>query len=121
MGFKRKRFVAVALDGAFRAPAVAPLLQRLVQARAEAQADGVGLGVVSMLSFEDTVKALQVRCQQHVCIPLSHMQASASLVARSAPAYSLHMCALYSLDRCRGSCIMTLTWRCSSAHCEAEM
>ena len=61
VGFKRKRFVAVALDGAFRAPAVAPLLQRLVKARAEAKAGGVGLGVVSMLSFEGTVKALQVR------------------------------------------------------------
>ena len=60
VGFKRKRFVAVALDGEFRAPAVAPLLQRLVKARAEAKAGGVGLGVVSMLSFEGTVKALQV-------------------------------------------------------------
>ena len=61
VGFKRKRFVAVALDGAFRAPAVAPLLQRLIKARAEAKAGGVGLGVVSMLSFEGTVKALQAR------------------------------------------------------------
>jgi hypothetical protein len=60
VGFKRKRFVAVALDGAFRVPAVAPLLARLVDARARARADGVGLGLVSMLSFEATVKALQV-------------------------------------------------------------
>jgi len=59
VGFKRKRFVAVALDGAFRAPAVAPLLLRLAKARADAGADGVGLGLVSMLSFEGTVKALQ--------------------------------------------------------------
>ena len=68
VGFKRKRFVAVALDGAFRAPAVAPLLQRLVKARAEAKAGGVGLGVVSMLSFEGTVKALQVRPQQNLYV-----------------------------------------------------
>jgi hypothetical protein len=60
VGFKRKRFVAVALDGAFRVPAVAPLLARLVEARKRAHADGVGLGLVSMLSFEATVKALQV-------------------------------------------------------------
>ena len=61
VGDKRKRFTAVALDGSFRVSAVAPLLNKLIKMRNDAGASDLGIGVVSMLGFSGTRKALQVR------------------------------------------------------------
>lgn len=61
VGYGRKRFALVALDGEFRVSAVAPLLKRLVSARNDAGASDLGLGVASMSGFSGTFKALQVR------------------------------------------------------------
>lgn len=61
VGDTRKRFAAVALDGVFRVPAVAPLLIKLIKARNDAKAADLGIGIVSMLGFSTTCKALQVR------------------------------------------------------------
>lgn len=62
MGYGRKRFALVALDGDFRVPAVAPLLTHLVTARNKAGNTELGIGVASMAGFNDTFKALQVDC-----------------------------------------------------------
>ncbi|KAK9919093.1 hypothetical protein WJX75_009336 [Coccomyxa subellipsoidea] len=56
---KRKRFTAVALDGSFRVSAVAPLLNKLIKMRSDAGASDLGIGVVSMLGFSGTRKALE--------------------------------------------------------------
>ncbi len=61
VGYGRKRFALVALDGKFRVSAVAPLLTHLVCARSDAGASDLGLGVASMSGFSGTFKALQVR------------------------------------------------------------
>ena len=68
MGYRRKRFALVALDGKFRVSAVAPLLSRLIKARNDASASDLGLGVASMSGFNSTFKALQVRQFQLSCI-----------------------------------------------------
>ena len=60
MGYGRKRFALVALDGEFRVSAVAPLLTHLIRARKEAGASDLGLGLASMSGFNGTFKALQV-------------------------------------------------------------
>jgi hypothetical protein len=60
MGFSRKHFAVVALDGPFRTAAVAPLLAKLITKRAGADASALGIGIASMLGFADTSKALQV-------------------------------------------------------------
>lgn len=60
-GDTRKRFTAVALDGQFRISAVAPLLNKLIQMRNDTGATDMGIGIVSMLGFSATSKALQVR------------------------------------------------------------
>ena len=64
MGYGRKRFALVALDGEFRVSAVAPLLTHLIGARNDAGASDLGLGVASMSGFNGTFKALQVRHAQ---------------------------------------------------------
>ena len=61
VGYGRKRFALVALDGEFRVSAVAQLLTHLISARKEAGANDLGLGVASMSGFNGTSKALQVR------------------------------------------------------------
>lgn len=63
MGFSRKHFAVVALDGPFRVAAVAPLVTRIVKKRAEAKASDLGIGIASMFGFSDTSKALQVRAR----------------------------------------------------------
>lgn len=66
---KRKHFIAVQMDGAHRLSSVAPLLDSLVK---EVQRDPtVGIGLVSMLGFEDTAKALKAGA-----IPLSSLRSS---------------------------------------------
>ena len=60
MGYGRKRFALVVLDGEFRVPAVAPVISQLVSARNKAGADDLGIGVASMSGFSSTFKALQV-------------------------------------------------------------
>ena len=55
----RRHFIAVQLDGAYRLKALVPVLETLV---AQVQRDpSVGIGLVSMLGFEDTAKTLKVR------------------------------------------------------------
>lgn len=61
MGYGRKRFALVALDGEFRVSAVAPLLARLIAARNKADNNDLGIGVASMSGFSGTFKSLQVR------------------------------------------------------------
>ena len=68
LGDTRKRFTAVALDGQFRISAVAPLLNKLIQMRNDADASDMGIGIVSMLGFNATSKALQVR-RLHTGLP----------------------------------------------------
>jgi hypothetical protein len=61
LGFTRKHFAVVALDGPFRVPAVAPLLQRLIKLRSkDARGSDLGIGIDSMMGFTDTSKLLQV-------------------------------------------------------------
>lgn len=60
MGYGRKRFALVALDGEFRVSAVAPVLMHLITARNKAGSAGLGIGVASMSGFSGTFKALQV-------------------------------------------------------------
>lgn len=73
IGDTRKRFMAVALDGQFRISAVAPLLKKLIQMRNDTNASDLGIGIVSMLGFSATSKALQVRpgipCRSLPCAP----------------------------------------------------
>jgi len=61
VGYGRKRFALVALDGEFRVSAVAPLLARLIAARNKADNNDLGIGVASMSGFSGTFKSLQVR------------------------------------------------------------
>ena len=63
MGYGRKRFALVVLDGEFRVPAVAPVISQLVNARNKAGAEDLGIGVASMSGFSSTLKALQVSYQ----------------------------------------------------------
>ena len=59
MAKKRTHFIAVQLDGAYRLKTLVPVLKRLVQ---ECKRDkAVGIGLVSMLGFEDSAKTLKVR------------------------------------------------------------
>lgn len=60
VGYGRKRFALVALDGEFRVSAVAPVLMHLITARNKAGSAGLGIGVASMSGFSGTFKALQV-------------------------------------------------------------
>ena len=60
VGYGRKRFALVVLDGEFRVPAVAPVITQLITARNQAGADDLGIGVASMSGFSSTFKALQV-------------------------------------------------------------
>ena len=60
MGYGRKRFALVVLDGVFRVPAVAPVIVQLIEARRQAGADDLGIGIASMSGFSSTFKALQV-------------------------------------------------------------
>ena len=60
VGYGRKRFALVALDGKFRVSAVAPLLTHLISARNDAGTSDLGIGVASMSGFSGTFKALQV-------------------------------------------------------------
>ena len=57
MGYGRKRFALVVLDGEFRVPAVAPVITQLVSARNKADADDLGIGVASMSGFSSTVQS----------------------------------------------------------------
>lgn len=59
VGYGRKRFALVALDGEFRVSAVAPVLMHLITARNKAGSAGLGIGVASMSGFSGTFKALQ--------------------------------------------------------------
>ena len=55
----RRHFIAVQLDGAYRLKALVPVLESLV---AQVQRDpAIGIGLVSMLGFEDTAKTLKVQ------------------------------------------------------------
>lgn len=67
MGYGRKRFALVALDGKFRVSAVAPLLTHLICARNDAGASDLGIGLASMSGFSGTFKALQVRGSSFPC------------------------------------------------------
>lgn len=58
MAKKRTHFIAVQLDGAYRLKTLVPVLKRLVE---ECKRDkAVGIGLVSMLGFEDSAKTLKV-------------------------------------------------------------
>jgi len=58
MANKRTHFIAVQLDGAYRLKTLVPVLENLVEG---VKGDGqVGIGLVSMLGFEDTAKTLRV-------------------------------------------------------------
>ena len=63
VGYGRKRFALVALDGEFRVSAVAPVLMHLITARNKAGNADLGIGVASMTGFSCTFKALQVCLQ----------------------------------------------------------
>lgn len=65
MAKKRTHFIAVQLDGAYRLKALVPLLKRLVE---ECKKDkAVGIGLVSMLGFEDSAKTLKVPLVSMYC------------------------------------------------------
>lgn len=58
MAKKRTHFIAVQLDGAYRLKTLVPVLKALVE---ECKKDkAVGIGLVSMLGFEDSAKTLRV-------------------------------------------------------------
>lgn len=68
LGYSRKHFAIVALDGAFRVPAVAPLLNKLFKLRKEdPKSADLGIGIDSMMGFTDTCRLLQA---SHNIIPL---------------------------------------------------
>lgn len=48
----------VQLDGAYRLATLKPVLQKLVESAAQNQ--DVGIGIVSMLGFQETAKSLKV-------------------------------------------------------------
>ncbi len=74
MAKKRTHFIAVQLDGAYRLRTLVPVLKRLVE---ECKRDrAVGIGLVSMLGFEDTAKTLKVSFIGHFCQPCQHFDAS---------------------------------------------
>ena len=86
MGFSRKHFAVVALDGPFRTAAVAPLLNKLISKRADADASDLGIGIASMLGFSDTSKALQV-CALTCALPwpFQHTRTWLELLCSSMP------------------------------------
>lgn len=59
MAKKRTHFIAVQLDGIHRLKTMVPVLKQLVE---ECKRDkAVGIGLVSMLGFEDSAKMLKVQ------------------------------------------------------------
>ncbi len=96
VGDTRKRFTAVALDGEFRVSAVAPLLNKLIKMRNDAGASDLGIGVVSMLGFSSTRKALQVLLA-HYIRHLSAQKKEAVSCTEAVKNYaSIHDCAYMS-------------------------
>ena len=68
-GNGRKHFVAVQLDGEYRMQAVTPLLHAVIEAVADRP--DIGIGLISMLGFEDTARLLRasppLRCACICC------------------------------------------------------
>jgi hypothetical protein len=58
MANKRTHFIAVQLDGAYRLKTLVPVLENLVEG--VKGDESLGIGLVSMLGFEDTAKTLRV-------------------------------------------------------------
>ena len=52
-------FIAVQVDGSYRMKTLVPVLKQLIEDVSKAESS-VGIGLVSMLGFEDTAKLLKV-------------------------------------------------------------
>ena len=61
-GTSRQQFAVLVLDGAFRMPVVAPVVQALAADR-DAR---LGIGLASTMGFDDTSKALKVATQPNL-------------------------------------------------------
>ena len=99
VGYGRKRFALVALDGEFRVSAVAPVLMHLITARNKAGNADLGIGVASMSGFSSTFKALQVcphapaqhRPESHP-LPKANLAPTCSVSCSFLPHGASHLC-----------------------------